>query len=139
MCGRETLPVSCDTRIRSVYLWYVSYEYGRYRTLHTVLMYSSRSTLASYDTWSCHVIYSGFLVGPRTSSTNENEYIRVARHIASSPYLHYYSSMMLNTIHMITTRTYVRTRSICTAYHALHVTLLCRERSYHTSVVHDAM
>ena len=34
--------------------WYVSYEYGRYRTLHMVLLHSYRSTLASYDTWSGH-------------------------------------------------------------------------------------
>ena len=34
--------------------WYVSYEYGGYRTLFIdmVLLYSYRSTLASYDTWS---------------------------------------------------------------------------------------
>ena len=30
-----------------------------------------------------------FLVGPRTSSTNENECIRVACHISSRPYSHY--------------------------------------------------
>ena len=42
--------------------WYVSYEYGRY-TVHyipgMVLLYSHRSTLASYDTWSyvsCHLL-----------------------------------------------------------------------------------
>ena len=34
----------------------------------------------------CHVIYSGFLVGPWTSSTNENECLRVACHIANRPY-----------------------------------------------------
>ena len=32
--------------------WYVSYEYGQYRTLHMVLLYSYRSTLASYETLS---------------------------------------------------------------------------------------
>ena len=50
---------------------------------------------------------------------------------------------MPNTIRMITTRTYVITSkkytSKYTAYHALDMTLLCRERSFHTSVVHDAM
>ena len=32
--------------------WHVSYEYGWYRTLHMVLLYSYRSTLASYETLS---------------------------------------------------------------------------------------
>ena len=40
--------------------WYASYEYGQYRTLHImVLLYSYRSTLASYNTWwyvSCHLL-----------------------------------------------------------------------------------
>ena len=37
---------------------------------------------------SCHVLCSGFLVGPRTSITNENECKRVACHIASRLHLH---------------------------------------------------
>ena len=67
--------------------WYVSYEYGRYRAPHMVLLYSYRSTLASCGTWShvsCHSL--GISVGPPTSSTNENRCIRVACHVASRPY-----------------------------------------------------
>ena len=62
-CNTGTrIPMSVDVKrcryhaIRGfvVWTWYVSYEYGQYRTLHIVLvlLYSYRSTLASHDTWS---------------------------------------------------------------------------------------
>ena len=59
-------------------------------TLHYIWYYCTRTEVRSLPMIlgrAFYVICSGFLVEPRTSSTNENECKRVACHIASRPYL----------------------------------------------------